>query len=104
MEDLSQSQLWRRKRRLLNTIETVAVNEEPGMKCLSMTVQRDENLEYLHFGATPGKTHSDSVLLAKERFNISSKYIQMVNACHHMYFNIIFPLILQTRGTRSYAS
>ena len=43
---------------LLNTIETVAENEEPGLKCLYMTVQRD------------------SVLLVKERFNISSsKYI-----------------------------
>ena len=59
---------------LLNTIETVAENEEPGLKCLSMTVQRDDKVEYLHFGETPGK-NSDSVLLAKERFNISSKYI-----------------------------
>ena len=59
---------------LLNTIETVAENEEPGLKCLSMTVQRDDKVEYLHFGETPGK-NSDSILLAKERFNISSKYI-----------------------------
>ena len=59
---------------LLNTIETVAENEEPGLKCLSMTVQRDDKVEYLHFGEAPGK-NSDSVLLAKERFNISSKYM-----------------------------
>ena len=79
LEDLSQSQLWRRKRRLLNTIEEVAENEEPGLKCLSMTVQRDEKIEYLHFGETPGKiSDSDSVLLAKERFNISSKYIYIL--------------------------
>ena len=40
---------------LLNTIETVAEHEEPGVKCSSVTVQRDEKIEYLHFGETPGK-------------------------------------------------
>ena len=48
LEDLTPSQLWRRKRILLNTIETVAENEEPGLKCLSMTVRRDDKVEYLH--------------------------------------------------------
>ena len=44
------------------------------------------------------------MLLAKKRFNISSKYIQMMNVCHHMYFNIIFSLIVQMRGTRRNSS
>ena len=46
LEDLSQSQLWRRKRRLLNTIEAVAENEEPGLKCLSMTTAANSDLTH----------------------------------------------------------
>ena len=106
---------------LLNTMETVAENEESGLKCLSMTVQRDDKVEYLHFGETPGKnsdsvllakerfniSSKDSVLLAKERFNISSKYIYIyTNRDLFVYIIYVhaFHSIPQTRGTRSYAS
>ena len=58
---------------LLNTIETVAENEEPGLKCLYMTVQRD------------------SVLLVKERFNISSsKYIYTNSDVLYIYMYMLF--------------
>ena len=67
----------------LNTIEIVAENEEPGLKCLSMTVQRDDKIEYLHFGETPGnKPQSDSVLLAKERFMLGFTLSASVSTMH----------------------